>query len=188
MQLKRPTPEWPVAFAILILMASAFSAHWPVRATAMSIAVQPSESQPVRLALECVDSTTIRFEITNVGSTDTAVRVGSVLGNGQKYLIAGLNLRTKPSNGNATDYPYWPSHYPSAIGGRLDQWFQALPPRAAYRMSAKSEDFFALGRQPSFSPGIELSLRWTISAETPKSLVPLVYWTGTLISNSCTAP
>jgi len=103
-------------------------------------------------------------------------------------MVAGLHLRLKPPNGNDTEYDYWPRDYPVAIGGRLDPWFQAFPVAAVYRMSAKPEDFFASGRQPSFSPGIELSLRWTISAETPKSLVPLIYWTGTLISNSCVAP
>jgi len=92
------------------------------------------------------------------------------------------------SNGNSTEYHYSPRAYPVAIGGRLDPWFEALPAGASYRMSAKAEDFFAFSRQASFPIGAELSLRWTMSAETPKSLFPLVYWTGTLISNSCTAP
>jgi hypothetical protein len=165
-------------------VALAFSARSPVRATA----IQPVESQPVTLRLECVDSANVRFEITNVGAADTALRLGSVLANGRKYMIDDLNLRMKPPNGNGTEYHYWPRDYPVAIGGRVDQWFQALPARAVYRMPAQAEDFFAFGRQPSFPPGYELSLRWNISAETPKSLLPLVYWTGTLISNSCTAP
>jgi hypothetical protein len=171
-------------------MASAFAAHWPVRATAMSTAMQPSESQPVRLTLECLDSTSIRFEITNVGSTDTALPLAFALANGQKYVINQLYLRMKPSNGNGTDYNYSPRHYPVAIGGRVDQWFEALPAGASYRMSAKLGDFFGFNGSDSdsFPRGIELSLRWTMSAETPKSLFPLVYWTGTLISNSCTAP
>jgi len=150
--------------------------------------MQLPESPPVTLTLECIDSTTIRFEITNAGSTDTALPLGQGLANGRKYLISGLNLRMKPSNGNGTDYNYWPRHYPVAIGGRLDQWFEALPAGATYRMSAKLEDFFGFNRQDRFPRGVELSLRWTMSAETPKSLFPLVYWTGTLISNTCTAP
>src|SRR3954469_25703944 len=108
MQLKRPTPEWPVAFAILILVASAFSAHWPVRATAMSIAIQPFESQPVRLTLECVDSTTIRIEITSAGTTDTALPLGTAVANGRICMISDLNLRMKPLNGNGTEYRYSP--------------------------------------------------------------------------------
>jgi hypothetical protein len=188
MEPKRPTFEWPVAIAITFVAASAFSAHSAVRATGMSIPMQPPESPPVTLTLECVDSATIRFEITNVGTTDTALPLGSALANGRKYMISNLNLRMKPTNGNGTDYHYWPRHYPAAIAGRLDQWFQAFPAGASYHMSAKLEDFFGFNQQDTFPQGIELSLRWTMSAETPKSLFPLVYWTGTLLSNSCTAP
>jgi len=185
MERKPPTPLWIV---IPLVVTSALSAHPPLRVTAMPIPVQPPESPPVTLTLECVDSANIRFEIRNVGSTDTALPLGQALANGRKYLINELNLRMKPANGNGTDYHYWPRDYPVAIGGRLDPWFEALPVGATYRMSATAEDFFAFGRQASFPSGIELSLRWTLSAETPKSLFPLVYWTGTLISNSCIAP
>jgi hypothetical protein len=150
--------------------------------------MQSAESQPVRLTLECVDSSTIRFEITNVGLTDTALPLGRGLANGRQYLISGLNLRMKPSNGNGTDYNYWPRRDRAVTGGRFDQWFEALPAGAAYRMSAKLEDFEGFNSHDSFPRGINLSLRWTMSAETPKSLFPLVFWTGTLMSNTCTAP
>jgi hypothetical protein len=135
-----------------------------------------------------VDSSTIRFEIANVGTADTALPLGEALANGRKYMIIGLDLRMKPINGNGTDYPYSPHDYPAAIGGRLDEWFQALPVHAVYRMSAKLEDFFGFASQDRFPRGVDLSLRWTMSAETPKSLFPLNFWTGTLVSNSCTAP
>jgi len=152
--------------------------------------MQSPESQPVTLTLECVDSATILFEITNVGTTDTALPLGFALANGQKYVINQLYLRMKPSNGNGTDYHYSPRHYPVAIGGRVDPWFEALPAGASYRMSAKLGDFFGFNGSDfdSFPRRIELSLRWTMSAETPKSLFPLVFWTGTLISNTCIAP
>ena len=190
MEPKRPTSERPIAIAITLVVVSAFSAHSAVRATAMSIPMQSPESPSVRLTLECVDSTTIRFEITNVGLTDTALPLGFALANGQKYVINQLYLRMKPSNGNGTDYHYSPRHYPVAIGGRVDPWFEALPAGASYRMSAKLGDFFGFNGSDfdSFPRGIELSLRWTMSAETPKSLFPLVFWTGTLISNTCIAP
>ena len=188
MEPKRPTSAWPVATTITLVVALAVTAHSPVRATARPISMQPAESKPVTLKLECVDSTNVRFELANIGATDTALRLGTALANGHRYMIDDLNLRMKPPNGNGTEYHYWPRDYPVAIGGRVDQWFQAFPVGAVYRMSAKAEDFFAFGRQPSFPPGVELSLRWNISAETPKNLFPLIYWTGTLISNSCTAP
>ena len=153
----------------------------------MPMSIQPPEP-PVTLTLECVDRANIRFEIRNAGTTDTALPLGLALANGRKYLVSELNLRMRPANGVGTDYHYWPRGYPVAVGGRLDPWFEALPVGATYRMSAKAEDFFAFGRQPGFPSGVELSLRWTMSAERPKSLFPLVYWTGTLVSNSCMAP
>ena len=187
---KRPIPAWPIAIAMTLVLTCALSAHARSRATALSIALQSPESPPVTLTLECVDSTTIRFEITNAGATDTSLPLGYALANGQKYVINQLYLRMKPSNGNGTDYHYSPRHYPVAIGGRVDPWFEALPAGASYRMSAKLGDFFGFNGSDfdSFPRGIELSLRWTMSAETPKSLFPLVYWTGTLKSNTCTAP
>ena len=186
----KPKPQIPVWAIVIVIDLALASAYPPLRATAMPISVQPPDSQPVTLTLECVDSATIRFEITNVGSTDTALPLGRGLANGRQYLIDGLNLRMKPSNGNGngTDYHYFPRHNRAVTGGRFDQWFEALPAGAAYRMSAKLEDFEGFNSHDSFPRGIELSLRWTMSAETPKSLFPLVYWTGTLISNSCTAP
>ena len=187
MEPKRPTPAWPIAVAITLVVAWALSAH-AGRATGPPIPLQSPESPPVTLTLECVDSSTIRFEITNVGTTDTALPLGSALANGRKYMIDKLNLRMKPTNGNGTDYHYSPRDYRSVTGGRFDQWFQAFPAGASYRMSAKLEDFFGFSGQDRFPRGVELSLRWTMSAETPKSLFPLVFWTGTLVSNTCTAP
>ena len=188
MEQRRPSPALPVAIVITLVVTSAFSAHSGVRATALSIPLQSPESPPVTFTLECVDSATIRFEITNAGTTDTALPLGSALANGRIYMIDNLNLRMKPTNGNGTDYNYWPRHYPVAFGGRLDRWFQAFPAGTSYRMSAKLEDFWGFSSHDSFPRGIELSLRWTMSAETPKSLFPLVFWTGTLVSNTCTAP
>jgi hypothetical protein len=178
-------PVWAIVIGAALAAASARA---PLRTTAMPVSLQPPESQPVTLTLECVDSSNIRFEITNIGSTDTALRLGSILANGRKYMIDGLHVRLKLADGSDTEYDYWPRDYPVAIAGRLDQWFQAFPVRAVHRMSATAEDFFTGGRLTRFPKGMPLSLRWTISAEEPKSLVPLIYWTGTLISNSCVAP
>ena len=150
MEPKPPTLKWPVAIAIALVVASALSTRSLVGTATMSIPIQPPESPPVTLTLECVDSRTIRFEITNVGTSDTALPLGSALANGRIYMINDHHLRVKRSNGEGADYNYWPAHYPVAIAGRVDPWFQALPVHAAYRMSAKAEDFFSLGRQPSF--------------------------------------
>jgi hypothetical protein len=187
MQPKRRTSDWPAAIPITLVVALGISAPSPVRATATPMPVQSVESPPVTLRLNCVDRANVRFEITNVGATDTSLPLGIALANGNKYVINDLHLRINPSNGNGTELHYWPRGYPFAIGGRVDQWFQAFPVGSVFRMSAKAEDF-GLGRYPNFTPGVELSLRWSVAAETPKNLFPLVYWTGTLISNSCTVP
>ncbi len=150
--------------------------------------MQSPEPPPVTLTLECVDSATIQFEITNAGSADTALPLGRAVANGRTYMIDDLHLRMKPSNGNGTDYSYLPRHYRAVTGGRFDQWFQAFPVGASYQMTAKLEGFFGFNAQDKFPRGIALSLRWTMSAERPKSLFPLVFWTGTLISNTCIAP
>jgi len=187
MQLKRPAFVWPAAVPITLVVALGFWANSPAPATARPIPLQSAESPPVTLRLDCVDRANVRFEITNVRATDTSLPLGSAFGNGQKYTINDLHLRIKPPNGTGAEVHYWPRDYPFVIGGRVDPWFQAFPVGAVFRMSAKAEDFW-LGRYPSFTPGVELSLRWNISGETPKNLFPLVYWTGTLISNSCTVP
>ena len=185
MEHKAPARAWAVGIVVAL---SALSEHAPLRAVATQKSLQPAEAQPVTLTLVCVDSGTIRFAISNVGATDTALPLGIVLANGRQYLISDLNLRMKGVNGEGTDYHYWPRAYPAAIAGRVDQWFQALPVHAVYSMSAKAEDFLASGRPAAFPKGVSLALRWTTSAEPPKSLLPLIYWAGTLISNSCTAP
>ncbi len=81
MHRKPPPPVWAVAIVIALLTASALSAQPPLRQTATPIPVQPPESQSVILTLECVDSSNIRFEVKNVGPTDTALRLGSILAN-----------------------------------------------------------------------------------------------------------
>src|SRR6478609_5604124 len=80
-----PQPQIPVWATVVVIALALVSARSPVRATARQVSVQPPQSQPVTLTLECVDSANIRFEITNVGSTDTALRLGSILANGRKY-------------------------------------------------------------------------------------------------------
>ena len=138
---------WATVIVIALALASA---RPPVRATARPVSVQPPQSQPVTLTLECVDSANIRFEITNVGSTDTALRLGSILANGRKYMVAGLHLRLKPPNGNDTDTDYWPRDYPARLpagsisGSRRFRWRRLPHVRQTRRL-------FESGRHTSIS-------------------------------------
>jgi hypothetical protein len=145
---------------------------------------QSTDQEALRLTLDCVDSTHIAFDIANSGMTDTAVRLGSVFANGHKYTVDDLQLRLRTPDGQVTAWHYWPRDYPSVVGGQVGDWFEALPVRTTYRMSATAEDF--VPRQAKFPARSELSLRLTIAPVPPKSGL-LVYWSGTLTSNSCTA-
>jgi hypothetical protein len=142
------------------------------------------------LSLDCVDSTHITLSITNVGESDTAVRLGSVHVNGGRYTVDDLQLRQQTGSGQITESRYWPRRYPDRIGGNLEEWMQPIPARSSYVMSADSNDFWGF-RQPGgrvgvpFPPGVELSLRLTILEPRPDSVLRF-YWSGTLTSNSCT--
>jgi hypothetical protein len=142
-------------------------------------------SADLTLTLECLDSRNIRFAISNIGTTDTALVLGLSVGNGRKYIIATLDLSVTTPAGKNTEYQYSPRNYPPAIGGRLDDWIQPLPVTAVYAMSATHGDFLhGLERLPAFPRNAELSLRWTIRNPKPDAML-LASWSGTLTSNTC---
>jgi hypothetical protein len=153
----------------------------PLRAQALG--EQASDQGAVRLTLDCVDSAHIVFDIANIGMIDTAFRLGSVLGNGRKYTVDDLRLRLRTPDGPVSEWHYRPRDYPVVVGGTVEDWFEALPVRATYRMSATAEDF--VPRQAKFPARTQLSLRLTVAPVQPKA-GRLVYWSGTLTSNSCT--
>jgi hypothetical protein len=140
---------------IVVLVAVAAS----VTSSAQVLNTRPGD---LALTLDCVDSTHITFAIRNVGESDTAVRLGSVLSNGGIYRVDDLQLRQKTTSGQITESHYWPRRYPDRIGGTLAEWIQPIPARSSYVMSADSNDFWGF-RQPSgqmglpFPPGVELN-------------------------------
>jgi hypothetical protein len=152
--------------------------------------VPSNQKADLRLTLECIDSTRIAFAIRNDGETDTALRLGSAVGNGLKYTIDDLQLRQKTPSGQVSENHYWPRRYPSVIGGSLGEWIQAIPARSAFIVTAEATDFWRsddLGRVTPFGVGVELSLRLTILAPRPQAML-LASWNGTLTSNSCIPP
>jgi hypothetical protein len=73
---KQPIFVWPAAIPLALVVALGLSAPSPVRATAPAIPMQSVEPQPVTLRLECIDRANVRFEIANIGVTDTALPLG----------------------------------------------------------------------------------------------------------------
>jgi hypothetical protein len=175
--------------SILSLGALAAALLPTVQAQSGSVTPPPewavSRSADLTLTLECRDPGHISFEISNGGATDTALVLGSTVGNGRKYMITALDLTLKSREGGRTEHHYSPRDYPSVIGGTVGDWVQAVPARAAYGMSATPGDFFhGLERLTAFPPGAELSLRWAVRKPLPEAML-LAYWNGTLTSNAC---
>jgi hypothetical protein len=158
-------------------------------ATALPTSVRAQGPGPrqgdVTLTLRCLDSTHITLELKNVGATDTALRLGSLLGNG--YMVDELDLVSRTPSGRVMEGHYSPREYPAVIGGAIGEWVEPLPARAAYTTFAKPNDFMidGMGRLDAFPSGSELSLKWTVRAPRPQVWL-LAYWSGTLTSNSCT--
>jgi hypothetical protein len=172
----------PVAASIAILMALAAWSPLPAQSQ-----FHNRRQGDLTLTLECLDSTHVTFSIRNLGEGDTAVRLGTVVGNGRKYMIGDLQLRQKTTAGRMSEHRYEPRRYPVAIGGSLGEWIHAIPARSSFTMSAEADDFWvgASGRVTSFAAGAELSLRLTILDPRPEAML-LASWSGTLTSNSCT--
>ncbi len=180
-----------VAFlSILSLWVLAATSSSRVHAQAGSVPALPdwaiSRSAELTLTVECRDARHIRFEIRNVGASDTAVVLGSVIGNGRRYVIYRLDLIVTVPGAASTEHHYWPRDYPAAVGGTMGEWVHPLPIRSAYALSATPDDFFhsPRGRLTAIPAGAEWSLRLTIPSPRPEARL-LAYWTGALTSNSC---
>jgi hypothetical protein len=122
---------------------------------------------PITLDARCQGSQ-VTLTIRNVGSQDTAVIFGVVLGNGIKYLVSELTLRANGSDGSSNQYVYWPADYPNLIGGRLDDWIVPLPAGVAYVMPVTPSQFRvrSMGQRLSAWP-TPARLSFTLALRTP---------------------
>lgn len=152
---------------------------------ALVSARQPKRSGDLGLVLDCSFKGQIQFELANRGNTDTTVVPGSVIGNGRTYTIDALQLVVKAASGSQSVFRYSPRRYPVAIGGALGEWHQLVPAHTVLRIAAAPDDFLSnTTRLSSWEPGGELSLRWTLRDPGSDAML-LVFWSGTLESNSC---
>ncbi|CAN5817326.1 hypothetical protein BH18ACI5_BH18ACI5_02540 [soil metagenome] len=142
----------------------------------------------VALTLDCPPSGHVRCHIANTGSTDTALVLGVVLGNGKTYMVQGVRLTLTTPGKPPMDADYRPKAYPAAIAGTVAEWAEGLPAAGTFSMSAVPDDFMTRSsRLQTIPPGTELQMQWTIPAPRPE-LMLLTYWNGTAKSNRCTVP
>jgi hypothetical protein len=147
----------------------------------------------VVLSLECRGPDRLEVAIRNVGTDDTALLLGAVLGNGKKYMLNDLRLLVNSTTEPPSEHWYWPRNYPSAIGGRLDEWIEPLPARASYVMSVTPGDFLgdsigAKRRLDVLPRRAEMWLRLIVREPREQGIRLLTYWTGTLVSNRIRFP
>jgi hypothetical protein len=110
---------------------------------------------------------TIEVSIRNTGKADTAVVVGAVLGNGAKYMIGEMTLSARRDGAPELQFRHVPRHYPSAIGGRVDDWIVPLPVGASYGLMVQASDFISHGasrRMGSLPSAARLSVRLAVRA------------------------
>jgi hypothetical protein len=129
-----------------------------------------AQSTPISLVFACEGSQRMTATIRNVGTDDTAVIFGIALANGAKYLVVDMTLQITSSDGkvHGGQYHYYPSHYPSGIAGRVDDWIVPLPAGASYTLAFEPADFLVgpgKGRLKALPQG-RLSLRLPIRSPT----------------------
>jgi hypothetical protein len=87
---------------------------------------------PITLTARCQSLQRLTLTLANTSASDTAIVIGTVLANGQKYLIDRLTLRATTQDGKREQYEYRPRDYPGVIAGRVDDWILALPARSSF--------------------------------------------------------
>jgi hypothetical protein len=120
----------------------------------------------IRLALQCLPSGDIQATLHNDGAADTAVIFGAVLGGGAKYIVGHLSLLLRTEGQPDSFRLYRPSHYPSHIGGRVDDWIVPLPIGASYGWRLRASDFEGLRSATGF-PASTLTLRLELRGHSP---------------------
>ena len=103
--------------------------------SALDVSAQPQDSA-LEIGFSCDrDAGSIAFTMTfrNLGSTDTALLIGAILGNGRKYLASELALEVRSADGSAR-YSYVDPSVPG-IAGRRDLWVVELPAESSFSIT-----------------------------------------------------
>ena len=150
-----------------------------------------AQADPLRLVLACSQQSelTLRFTIRNVRVAPTAVVIGTILGNDQKYLPDSLMMTVRRAGVPDTKLTYVDRSV-AVIAGRLDPWLIPLPPSASYSVVVPARNFRLtpnLEEEP-FSAPADLQLNLTTREigrpnGDVQGLSLIHVWLGTLTSD-----
>jgi len=119
---------------------------------------QPHE---VELKLQCrasVSAVELRVTLRNIGGTDTAIVLGTSVGNGQTYVADSLELDVKRDNGGVIEI-FRPTV--AHIFGRIDPWIVTLPAASEFTFARPLGSYFSSAGEPLTigRNGIDVRLR-----------------------------
>ena len=107
-----------------------------------------SQAHDLELKVQCLrsnDSVELRVTLRNVGSTDTAVVLGTSVGNGQRYVADSLVLEVKRNQDDEAE-PFRPSL--GAIFGRIDPWIVTVPAASEFSFVRSASHFSSSHGEP----------------------------------------
>jgi hypothetical protein len=107
-----------------------------------------SQGHDLELRMQCLrsaDAVALRINLRNVGSTDTAVVLGTSIGNGQRYAADSLVLDFKRSQNDDAE-GFRPTL--GAVFGRIDPWIVTLPAASEFSFERPEDYFFSSRGDP----------------------------------------
>lgn len=100
---------------------------------------------PVEIELQCkaqANLSDLTFTLRNPGTADTAVVLGSTLGNGSVYLAQALSIEVRfVGTSSSSTFIYFNRDH-ALVAGRQDPWILPLPARSEFSLTIRSEDFW----------------------------------------------
>lgn len=155
---------------------------------ALTFIQAPVQQPDVVLALTCGDQPRdLVLTLRNAGASDTAILLGRMLSNGQRYEPRELVVElTRSGRAEPEDLVF---RGVSGVAGRIDHWVVPLPARAAFTMTLQSSDFVSTTQPTPSEPPAAVRIRLVGRAVTADLNVDMVgmkawrVWTGSARSN-----
>ena len=127
-----------------------------------------AQSPAIALALDCSRSgarVDLRMTVRNDNATDSAVVIGTSLGNGRRYLADSFTLDVKRGQGTSETYMYFDPSAP-IVAGRLDPWILQVPSASAFVLTRPIGHFWASGAPLTLgADAIDVRLRLSARAD-----------------------
>jgi hypothetical protein len=124
------------------------------------------EPQQVELDLQCrasANAVELRITLRNAGPTDTAIVLGTSIGNGQKYVADSLVLDVKRGRDGPVE-KFRPDV--GNIAGRVDPWIVPLPAASDFSFTRSINTFFSSTGKPPVLGNGSLDIRLTLLRRT----------------------